>query len=381
MKNRLFDGPRLIAPATALAVLAALSAGQPAAAHPAAASETELDTLRARVAALESTASPLSFNVGASTRITIYGYIKGDLIYDSDFDLGRTTFGLTQLGLPGGPAAGNFTRGQASQSRFGFKIDGGDFKAKVEGDFFGAGNGFRLRHAYGEWNGILVGQTWSNFMPLESYPSTVDFEGPVGIPFSRVQQIRYSYIDGGLTVAASIEADVAGTSSRPAVAGSVRYGIDKGSIRLAAISRRIPLGGVDRNVWGVTVGGVANLWQGGSLMANYSTGDGNSDLLVSGLGGTAQFVGGQTIEAEGITLGISQDIGEKFTVGAAWGRTRMEVATGVDTKELESIHLSAWYRPVEKVEFGLEYFTGTRTQGNGIEFNADRIQFAGRFFF
>ena len=381
MKNRLFHGSHQIAPATALAVLAAMSPGQPAAAHPAAASDTELDTLRARVAALESTASPLSFNVGADTRITIYGYIKGDLIYDSGYDLGRTTFGLTTIGLPGGPAAGNFTRGQASQSRFGFKIDGGDFKARVEGDFFGAGNGFRLRHAYGEWNGILVGQTWSNFMPLESYPSTVDFEGPVGIPFARVQQVRYSYISGPIAVAASLEADVAGTSSRPAITGSGQYTMDRGSIRVAAISRRIPLGGADRNIWGVTVGGVANLWQGGTFVANYSTGDGNADLLVSGLGGTAQFVGGQTIEAEGITLGISQDIGEKFTIGAAWGRTRMDVATGVDTRELESIHLSAWYRPVEKVEFGLEYFTGTRTQGNGIAFDADRVQFAGRFFF
>lgn len=36
--------------------------------------------------------------------------------------------------------------------------DGSELKTVIEGDFFGTGN-LRLRHAYGEWKGILAGQT------------------------------------------------------------------------------------------------------------------------------------------------------------------------------------------------------------------------------
>ncbi len=370
------------------AALAALAIGQPLIAQTAgptpSATEAELAALRARVATLESTSNKgLSFSLANGTSIELYGYVKGDLIYDSNYNLGNTTFGLRSIGLPGGPAAGNFTRGQAKQSRFGFRIDSGEFKARIEGDFFGVANAFRLRHAYGQWNGILVGQTWSNFMPLESAPSTVDFQGPAGIPFSRVQQVRYSYNAGnGFTVAGSLENDVSGNSSQPAVTLAGQYSFDKGSIRVAGISRSVTIAGSSINPWGVTVGAVGKLWQGGTLVANYTTGDGISDELAFALGGNAQVIGGNAVGVDGITVGISQDIGDQFTFGVAYGRTRVDqTLVAIDTRQLETLHVSAWYKPVRNVKFGLEYFTGTRTQANGAEFSADRVQFAGQFSF
>ncbi|NVF16419.1 hypothetical protein [Vreelandella maris] len=55
-----------------------------------------------------------------------------------------------------------------SQSSFGIATstptDRGVLKTRIEGDFFGSDGGeFRLRHAYGEWNGLLAGQTKTNF--------------------------------------------------------------------------------------------------------------------------------------------------------------------------------------------------------------------------
>jgi outer membrane murein-binding lipoprotein Lpp len=53
--------------------------------------------------------------------------------------------------------------------------------------------GFRIRHAYGTFGGLLVGQTWSTFMDVDNYPETVDFNGPTGATFIRQPQIRYAY--------------------------------------------------------------------------------------------------------------------------------------------------------------------------------------------
>ncbi len=53
--------------------------------------------------------------------------------------------------------------------------------------------GFRVRHAYGQFAGLLVGQTWSTFMDVDNFPETVDYNGPPGGTFIRQPQIRYAY--------------------------------------------------------------------------------------------------------------------------------------------------------------------------------------------
>jgi hypothetical protein len=55
----------------------------------------------------------------------------------------------------------------------------GVFRAFLEGDFAGEGGteNYRLRHAYGQYNKVLLGQTWSTLMDLTAIPEDVDFEG------------------------------------------------------------------------------------------------------------------------------------------------------------------------------------------------------------
>lgn len=55
----------------------------------------------------------------------------------------------------------------------------GQFRAFIEGDFAGDGGteNYRLRHAYGQYNRLLVGQTWSTLMDLRAIPEEIDFEG------------------------------------------------------------------------------------------------------------------------------------------------------------------------------------------------------------
>lgn len=49
-----------------------------------------------------------------------------------------------------------------------------------------------LRHAYGEYKGFLLGQTWSTMKNTSAFPVQVDFEGPNSIPGPRNPQIRYT---------------------------------------------------------------------------------------------------------------------------------------------------------------------------------------------
>ena len=73
----------------------------------------------------------------------------------------------------------------------------GPISFKFEFDLFGMGvdagqTTFRLRHAYGEWEQILAGQTNSLFMDGDVFPNVIDYWGPNGMVFLRDPQIRWT---------------------------------------------------------------------------------------------------------------------------------------------------------------------------------------------
>ena len=70
----------------------------------------------------------------------------------------------------------------------------GAMRAFIEGDFAGTGSGnlFRLRHAYGQWRKLTVGQTWSTFSDPEAQPDGIDFEGLNAISLFRQPQFRWT---------------------------------------------------------------------------------------------------------------------------------------------------------------------------------------------
>ena len=98
----------------------------------------------------------------------------------------------------------------ANTSRFNFELrtptGAGQMRAFIEGDFFGAGNSFRLRHAYGQFRGILAGQTWSTFSDPAANHEDLDFEGVSSENVVRQPQIRYTWLPRkDLSIAASME--------------------------------------------------------------------------------------------------------------------------------------------------------------------------------
>ena len=326
--------------------------------------------------------NPLSFDLGGGTSLTFYGYIKASFISDYDFDLGDTTIGLKNIGLPTGPAAGNSTRAHLKETRLGADLRFGDVLIKYEGDFFGTNDiNFRTRHAIIQWQGIMVGQYWTNFMSLENLGKTVDFQGPAGVPFARLPQIRYTHEFGdNWTLSASIEEDKSNENDVH-YTFAARKGFDNGMVRLAGLYRDTDISGTKVKGWGLSLGGWVNAWEGGRLSAIYTTGEGISDILSFGLNGSALTTGGNEVGVNAFSFGIHQKVGEKWTLAATTGLTNLDVAAGTDTKKLTTYHFSAFYDVRHNVQLSAEYFTGTRKQGNGVSFDADRAMLAATFKF
>ncbi|MEA3252506.1 MAG: DcaP family trimeric outer membrane transporter [Pseudomonadota bacterium] len=153
------------------------------------------------------------------TKINLYGYAQLDIAYNDGPAMAASGFVPLQIrpddvkGSDGNTDLGAYT------SRIGFSTltptEYGPLKTVIEGDFNGNGGGsFRLRHAYGVWNGILAGQTWTNFSGVVGLTPTIDFTGPVGRPNpGRLAQLRYT--TGGFSVALedpdTFSADIAGS--------------------------------------------------------------------------------------------------------------------------------------------------------------------------
>ncbi|MFO1090608.1 MAG: hypothetical protein U1E46_13630 [Hyphomicrobiales bacterium] len=177
--------------------------------------------------------------------ITVYGYVKGDVLWDSNGMTNKYSFSLQSLA----PAYNNGTYGDgyvnlhAFQSRFGIKskVDTavGLIRTRIEGDFLknveDAGL-FRVRYAYGEWDlapgwMLTIGQTdYLENVTNIGIPYVDFFEeaGPTGR--SRAPQVRLTYTDGPLTWAVAME-DATWDSSTavPNFAGFVGYKTESGS--------------------------------------------------------------------------------------------------------------------------------------------------------
>ncbi|MBT8443806.1 MAG: porin, partial [Gammaproteobacteria bacterium] len=132
---------------------------------------------------------------GTAAAIKIGGFVKANYIQGFD------TIGSTDRFIVGSIPTDQVSSGDAraeltvSQSRLNFDLrdstDIGVLRAFIEGDFAGAGDTFRLRHAFGQLKDVLAGKTWSNFVDVEASPEDVDFEGLNGRVNRRKTQFRW----------------------------------------------------------------------------------------------------------------------------------------------------------------------------------------------
>jgi|TARA_B110000908_G_scaffold76259_1_gene91783 hypothetical protein len=313
-----------------------------------------------------------TFNISPNTALTFYGFIRAEAFYDLDFEQGDLSLTSELDSLDA--TDGSFDT-SVRTTRFGFRLasetDIGTIGGQLEYDLFGSGGTaeLRLRHANISVAGFTIGQTWTNFMPIGHYPTSLDFNGPVGVTFARVPQVRYASTAGNLDYSFSLEQSP-GTSNDPVLTAATQYNGENYSVRIAGLAGTLENGANDVNRSAVTLSGNFKPWQGGSFGATYVNGEGIGDYLI---GGGSSIVGGEANGTEGYTLEFRQDLGEKWNVGIAYGNEQYDAAGARDISELETIHVSAIYKPVDNIAIGFEYITGERTSGTGTTLEADRI--------
>ena len=136
---------------------------------------------------------------GTNSMLRVGGFARTDLIHD--FSPAGNTAKFVTSSIPTGPNPGNDnTSMSVAPSRLSLEVRNntkyGPLRIYYENDFNNGPNttnSFRLRHFYGQWQNVLVGQTWSAWEDADAIPDTVDFEGPNSWIFRLQPQLRYTY--------------------------------------------------------------------------------------------------------------------------------------------------------------------------------------------
>jgi len=142
---------------------------------------------------------PGSFKVpGTEAGIRFGGQVRTILVRNIGALGTEDRFVTSSIPIQGTPDAGKPSRTtiSASPSRldtdFRTPTPFGPLRAYVSGDFAGSNRTYRLRHAFGQWREILIGQTWSTFSDPEAEPDGLDFEGLNAISLFRQPIIRWT---------------------------------------------------------------------------------------------------------------------------------------------------------------------------------------------
>ena len=372
--------------------------------HPPAAGSRSLFALLALAAPLAAQQPPpgqgVQWQVGDTT-LKVGGYVKVDLIHDFDAIGSQDSFDPRTIPTDG--SSGSNTLMQAKQSRLNFDVrsptSGDPLHVFFEGDFFGSGNSFRLRHAYAELGQVLGGQTWSTFIDVEGMPETLDFESPIGFPQLRLPQVRYTNgFEDGDSFAISIEdpnsevvppAGVPGHAEDVLPSLSARYVWKnaRGHVQLGAFggmsSYRADGGSSDSvPLWGLNLSTQIATVAEDSAIVQLTYGD-----------GVGQYRGGVTAapdasgDLEAVTVAAVLASYEhrwsaayRSTIMYSWAEGDVPAGAPLDSSEkLQYAAANLIWQFNERAWTGVEILYGTNETLDGNDGSATRVQFSMRF--
>ncbi|MBK6876474.1 MAG: hypothetical protein IPG99_08495 [Ignavibacteria bacterium] len=322
------------------------------------------------------------------------GFSIGDIPIDTGNLVSENTFFLTA----------NISRvGIEVTKKMGF----GNVFARIETDFNGGGQNFRIRHAYGQTDFLLTGQTWTCFSDIETLPNTVDLDGPPTAISKRTVQIRYyKSFEKYYKLLASLEA--------PSISVSI-----PDTLSLEPVTQSLPAFAVnlERNSTGLslTAAGIINPISVRNLNGSKESLFGAGALLSSKvvLGKTTNIVG-QILFGSGIAsfLNLSDNVAfdvilnpltEKYELTQSYGgfislsqklfkkKVDLNVAIGGVNFVMEDyfspqtfelgyyVSVNAFMLLLERSKIGIEYSYGNKRIKNGDRGDANRFAFT--FFF
>jgi hypothetical protein len=363
-------------------------------------------------------AKPGEFKIpGTNTTLKLNGFVELDVVYDfdgADEDIRGDDWATFVEFQP--LDEGEFNKERlyvtARTSRVGLTTttptDHGNLVVRVEGDFNSPsafnysteattnGTNFRIRHAYGEYAGFLVGQTWANFMDLGSLPDTVDFNPHGAFALTRSPGVRYTANFGGPTLAIALEnpQSIVGNTEVsqsftigrefdrfPDVSANFTMPFALGHLNLRGVAFEYQgrtAAGVEDETWGWGVGasGSVKLGSQDTVVWSVQGGDGIGRYMFTTLFQGAAFVGNdiETWKAIAYHAGLTHNWSSNLRSNLIWSQTFFDednalavasangvFGTGAANKRIDVGFVNTFFSPAKGVELGLEYSYGRRT--------------------
>ncbi len=322
----------------------------------------------------------------------------------------------------------------ANRSRFFIKaerpLDNLDLKVYLEGDFWGSK--FRIRHAYGQFENIrlgqgrasfLIGQTYSAFTVNESQPAVLDNQGPNSNVADRypmltwkhqptdwlmyklsVEQSQYDstqsevYVSGLEDPMVAVEYE----STYPMLVASLLLGSNQRNIQFSAayshievdsdIKKNGPLTNQTINGYALNAGGKFAFGKKdylryygiyshglGRLITDLETGFSNGVFGANAAGDEIEY-----LDSFGTMLALEHLWTNKISSNLVWGYVEVNNSAGQAGTEFKSSNYVAGnviWRPTKQLMFGAEYIWGDRENKNGDEGDASRVQLSAQFIF
>ena len=345
--------------------------------------------------------SPITFNSG-SWQFTVGGYFKLDLIHD--FNPNRSPDSFDPRAIPVDGSEGTNTRVHARQTRLSLGIEGPaegrDLMLVLEGDFYGTGNAFRMRHAYAQYGVLLAGQTWTTFMDEWNIPPTIDFERPLAAPLARQGLLRFTTaLAKGSDLALAIEESDPEVVIPPGVQGSTekplpdftarfRFTHQRGHVQLSGFVGRTRFragagGTSDVTIAGVLASARLRLLEHDAAYAEVAYGPGlgryrgDASAVLDASGRL------KTVDVVGVTAGYEHYWSPRWSsnavVSPAWVLSEgTDPATSNHRFNYVAVNLLYWFLK-QRAWIGCEYLYGRRELLNGAHGSANRLQVATRF--
>ncbi|OZC37515.1 hypothetical protein B9Q17_13290 [Marinobacter vinifirmus] len=347
----------------------------------------------------------------------LYGFARVVASYDIDENIaaGGQAGNYSKITTGSGDTSDGHFGMDANTSRLGFSVTSPeDVKVVVELDFDNNDTlEPRLRHAYGEYNNVLIGRTWSNYNSFVGNTAGIDFDGAPGRPGTqgRTEQIRYT--SGALSfsleqatnsVGNGVDADGPITddtkSSTPAL--TVRLEDSSGGLSYSAAAMvkqtAYDTGSEDDATFGYAafLAGKVAVTDMLSVQGAINYGEGATGYVWRAGGNFGQYDGYvdangdiETVEAYGGTIGASMSLGGGRSVNLGYGMATVDLDDAVrdttlsadETDTNSMIYVNYMWSPVKNVNMGVEYgYLETETQG-GDDGDANRVLFLAQYSF
>ena len=276
----------------------------------------------------------------------------------------------------------------------------GNFRFYYQNDFFGSGSDtgdmkYRVQHIYGQFYGFKAGFTYGVFEDPDSWPDTVDYEGPNAVLFSRrpVAQYTHAWSDNWNTTFGVEEPDIyvdvntggntnaTSLTRMPDLGFNTRY--EKagfGHLQFSTLFRNLGVQddtGSDHHVfgWGVNLGADLDLTKRDSLqlLAVYGEGVGGQGNDAGFLNSDAAFDATGDLEALpywSLMAGLTHRWSDTLRSTATYGYVNLDNSSGQAATFYHTSHYASAnvvWQLRKRLSVGLEALYGLMEARNGVD--------------